>query len=208
MSIVSRARWAPVSHDTISIAVTITANFTKMEVVSRNPKYLLVLLNLFFAFLAIAGQVGENVSLTLWADAASSNCSVHRYNTTNPDLVMDPYFILSFASLSFVVFFGCATLLQVLVQVVMGREDKKYINSTDLSFPQWQFVLIGVCDALNGVLVVFASPPKRTAPFLQSILGNIVIPLTIVARSVLIDCTCTHCMVHAHAFIWVISTYT
>ena len=129
--------------------------------------------NLFFAALAIVGQVGENVSLPLWAGAASSNCSVHK--STNATGEMDPFFILTFASTCFVIVFGLLTLLNLLVY-------PKAFSKAELSFPQWQFMLIGVCDALNGVLVVSASPSARTAPFLQAILGNITIPLTILLR--------------------------
>ena len=144
-----------------------------MEVVKKYDKTILVLLHLIFAFLAIIGQVGQNVSLPLWANAASSTCSTHRNNDTHG--IMNPYFILSFASFSFVIVFGVLTLLTLLI-------SRKSINKESLRFPQWQFVLIGVCDAFNGMLVVFASPSVRTAPFLQAILGNIIIPLTIILR--------------------------
>ena len=144
-----------------------------MEVVKKYDKTILVLLHLFFAFLAIIGQVGQNVSLPLWDNAASSTCSTHRNNDTTG--IMNPYFILSFASFSFVIVFGVLTLLTLLI-------SRKSINKESLKFPQWQFVLIGVCDAFNGMLVVFASPSVRTAPFLQAILGNIIIPLTIILR--------------------------
>ena len=143
------------------------------EVIKRHPKASLVLLNLFFATLAVVGQVGENVSLPLWSNAASSNCSIYRSPTSSGN--MDSYFILSFASFSYVVIFGVITLVMFVVR-------RKSITYDDLTFPQWQFMLIGLCDALNGILIVFAAPPNRTAPFLQAILGNIVIPLTIILR--------------------------
>ena len=143
------------------------------EVIKRHPKASLVVLNLFFAILAVVGQVGENVSLPLWSNAASSNCSIYRSATSSGN--MDSYFILSFASFSYVVIFGVITLVMFVVR-------RKSITYDDLTFPQWQFMLIGLCDALNGILIVFAAPPNRTAPFLQAILGNIVIPLTIILR--------------------------
>lgn len=142
-------------------------------VIKKHPKSSLVVLNLFFATLAVVGQVGENVSLPLWSNAASSNCSIYRSATSSGN--MDSYFILSFASFSYVVIFGVITLVMFVVR-------RKSITYDDLTFPQWQFMLIGLCDALNGILIVFAAPPNRTAPFLQAILGNIVIPLTIILR--------------------------
>ena len=39
---------------------------------------------------------------------------------------------------------------------------------------------------MNGVLVVYASNPSRTPPFLQSILGNFQIPMVILARFLLL----------------------
>lgn len=87
---------------------------------------------------------------------------------------MDSYFILSFGSFVFVIIFGVLTLIATVVRFESIKQS--------VSFPQWQLMLIGVCDAFNGVLVVFAASPSRTAPFLQAILGNIVIPLTILFR--------------------------
>lgn len=140
---------------------------------NRHKTLCLISAQLFFAFLAITGQVGENVSLPLWDGAVSSNCSIHKSHNVTGE--MDPYFILSFASISFTILFGFLTLVSLLI-------DHKSVTMEDLLFPQWQFILIGLCDALNGIFVVFASPAKRTAPFLQAILGNIGIPLTIVLR--------------------------
>ena len=135
-------------------------------------------LNVLFAVISVVGQVGQNVSLPLWIGTATGNpnCTNDSNNGNNSNISgasMDPYFVLSSASFSFVVIFGVATL----VSAAFGK-----ITKEDLVFPQWQFLLVGVSDAFNGVLVVFASPAVRTAPFLQSILVNILIPLTIVLR--------------------------
>lgn len=140
---------------------------------STHQKAIAVTLSIFFAFLAIAGQVGQNVSLPLWANAASSNCSPYR-NDNDTVGEMESFFIVSFGSLAFVVFFGICTLITAIFDFKTIKEN--------LTFPQWQLILIGMCDAFNGLLVVFSASPKRTAPFLQAILGNIVIPLTIVLR--------------------------
>lgn len=147
----------------------------------RHRVILFVILNVFFAAVSVIGQVGQNISLPLWVGTASGeknpNCTnesdLDSGNVSNSSGAMDPYFVLSSASFSFVVIFGAATLFSA----VLGK-----ITMEDLRFPQWQFLIVGVADALNGVLVVFASPAARTAPFLQSILGNIIIPLTIILR--------------------------
>ncbi len=174
--------------------------------------YLLVGLNIFFATLAVIGQVFQNVSLPLWVGSTEAlgnpNCTSNKSQLfedyyddykESEDLAssknvskpfqpgMDPFFVLSFASLSFVIIFGVITACILVVQVVAnhlyGRTVFRFITKEDdLLFPQWQMILIGVFDALNGVFVVFASSPSRTAPFLQAILGNFTIPLTIVFR--------------------------
>ena len=171
---------------------------------------LLLLVNIIFAALAVLGQVGQNVSLPLWTGATGAldnpNCTNSSQEMTGEDYdsvdfdvdganssnsssspTMDPFFVLSFASLSFVVIFGstCAVLgaVQLITNAITGRTVLKIFTlEDDLLFPQWQLILIGVFDALNGVFVVFASMPSRTAPFLQAILGNFTIPLTIFFR--------------------------
>ena len=108
-------------------------------------------------------------------------------NSTSKHPQMDPYFVLSSASFSFVVIFGFCTLVIVATQHLLNfiaQENRfKFITKKDdLFFPQWQLMLIGFFDAMNGIFVVFASPPNKTAPFLQAILGNCMIPLTILFR--------------------------
>ena len=126
----------------------------------------LFLANLFFAFLTVTGQLGENVSLPLWVDSTNEN-------TSGP--TVDSYFVLSFASLSFVVIFGLGTLLiRIFSPTNIGETEKR--------FPHPLLFLVGLCDALNGVLVVFASKGSRTPPYLQAILGNFSIPLTVFFR--------------------------
>ena len=170
-------------------------------------KHRTLLLSIFFAALTVVGQVGQNVSLPLWTgytdflrsmDCAKGTASAEPNHTRNgtwsrivPDPngpVMDPYFVVSAASFSFVVIFGVVTLVIALVQIIgnnaFGKSYKFITVEQDIKFPQWQLMLVGVFDALNGILVVFASPPTRTAPFLQAILGNFMIPLTITFRLV------------------------
>lgn len=42
--------------------------------------------------------------------------------------------------------------------------------------------LMGLFTAMNGILVVYASPPDRTPPYLQGILQSSVIPFTVLLR--------------------------
>ena len=124
--------------------------------------------NLLFAIIAVTGQVGQNVTLPLWIDSTNSKKS-------GP--TVDSYFVLSFASLSFVIVFGFGTL-------IIRLASPELIGSTERNFPHKLLALVGFCDAMNGVLVVFASSGTRTAPYLQAILGNFMIPLTMAVRYV------------------------
>lgn len=45
---------------------------------------------------------------------------------------------------------------------------------------------MGLFTALNGVFIVFASPPNRTPPYLQGILQSMVIPYTILFRLIIL----------------------
>lgn len=155
----------------------------------RSP-HLLIALNVFFALLAVIGQVAQNVSLPIWTGSTSPGPNCTNDSSSGNDSAyqptMDPYFILSFASFSFLVIFGCITLVLLVIQLTVnslsGSQIRWLTVEDNLLFPQWQLILIGVFDALNGVFVVYASPPSRTAPFLQAILGNFIIPLTIFFR--------------------------
>ena len=153
--------------------------------------------NLFFAFLAIAGQVGQNVSLPLWIDStilpssgghvnhtnAVTGYSTNQSNHTNTSTGngdgyqprVDGFFVYSFACVSFVVIFGAA-----LIFIRIFKPHR--LGETERRFPHSQLFLIGLFDALNGLLVVFAGSGTRTAPYLQAILGNFLIPLTMAFR--------------------------
>lgn len=110
---------------------------------------------------SVVGGVTQNVALPLWLVALGDA-------PAGPN----PFFVLVFASLAYVVIFGGVVVYQTMFT--------NLITQVERTFPHRYLALIGVCDALNGVLVVFASPPDRTAPFLQAILGNSIIPFTMI----------------------------
>ena len=122
--------------------------------------------NLLFAFVAIAGKVVEKVSLPLWIDSVNGN---------RPGKSVDSYFVLSFTSLSFVIIFGLGTLfIKIFSPQALGETEKR--------FPHLLLFSVGFCHALSGALVVFASKGSRTPPYLQAILGNFMIPWTVLFR--------------------------
>ncbi|XP_062501851.1 uncharacterized protein LOC134178956 [Corticium candelabrum] len=156
-----------------------------------------MMLNLFYATLFVIGQVGVNVVLPLWIaasttwgngtgsflviaspenDSNSSACP-NTSNATGPEpKSLDNFFVMSFASLSFGIIFGLVTLGIIL----FGRPGT--IGRTERKFPHTDMFLIGFCSAVVGIMVVFAATASRTSPMLQTLLGNFVIPLTVVAR--------------------------
>ena len=44
------------------------------------------------------------------------------------------------------------------------------------------YFAIGIVNALNGILTVYASPPMRTPGYLQGILSSAIIPFTVLCR--------------------------
>ena len=111
--------------------------------------------------------MGQNVVLPLWLSA---------YPLT--EVSVDGYFVFTFA---FVVIFGVWTLVLAIISSFQSA-GKKMISLTEYTFPQFELFKIGFCDALNGIMVIFAASPERTSPLLQTILGNFLIPLTVALR--------------------------
>ena len=122
--------------------------------------------NLFFATVLLSAEVGHKVVLPLWVDSA---------NGTVTGATMNPYFALSFSSIAFFILFGLGTMF---IRIFWPGD----IGETEKRFPCLLLFLVGSCDALNGVLIVFASKGSRTPPYLQAILGNFLIPLTVLFR--------------------------
>ena len=149
--------------------------------------------NIFFAFLSITGQVGMKVTLPLWVDSTILTDSERHLHYANQTIAarnlsnetgetgayqpeVDAYFVLSFGVIGFfVIIIGPAMLFIRLFRPHL-------IGETERNFPHSQIFLAGFFNALNGVFIVFASSGTRTAPSLQAILGNIMIPLIIALR--------------------------
>ena len=127
--------------------------------------------NLIFAFFALFGAVGQSVTLPLWNDSTKENEHLSGRS-------VDCYFVLSFASMSFVVIFGLGTLF---IRIFSPQD----IGETEKRFPHLLLFLVGLCDSLNGSMIVFAAKGSRTPPYLQAILGNFGIPMTILFRWVI-----------------------
>ena len=125
-----------------------------------------------FAFTSVTGQLAQYVSLPLWVDSTTHTSTANQTAKWKPSL--DSYFVVSFASLSFVIVFGFVMLL---CDCIYSR----YLVTTDWSSRRL-FLTLGFIQGIAGVFIVFSSSGKRTAPYLQAILGNFNIPITIILR--------------------------
>eukprot|EP01084_Bolivina_argentea_P025544 47506_1 len=136
--------------------------------------------NLFFVFLVVFGMVGQNVTLPIWFASA-------------PTGELDPYFILTFAGMTFCFIFGMLTIIDITKGNTTIDECKFFTTKSFII----RCFLIGFCNALNGLLLVFAAPPTRTPTFLQAILGTFNIAWTILFR-----CLILHKYPTKMQFIW------
>merc|ERR1719305_1911378 len=111
-----------------------------------------------FVILAIWGGVGVNVALPLFSDAVGK---------------AGPYFVLLYGTFWFALcFFIALWLLQAFSSQI--RPENTFLASTHKNM-----FSVGLMTSLNGLLIVFASPTTRTPGFLQALLVNITIPMTI-----------------------------
>ena len=93
---------------------------------------------------------------------------------------LNPTFILLFAGFMFVLIFAIFTLFDLCRGETSLAEIKEFSTPSHMK----RYAAVGVCDALNGIFVVFAA--ARTAPFLQAILGTLSIFWTILFRFIIL----------------------
>lgn len=132
----------------------------------------LIWAKVFFAFVVIGSQTGLDYSLPVWINSTAEAGSTHSFSS------VPSYFVLSFKSLSLVVIFGLGILF---IRIFSPRD----LGAVERSYPHVLLFLVGLCDALHGVLktvLVAESKPDGPPVHLQSILGNLTILLTISAR--------------------------
>lgn len=123
--------------------------------------------NALFVLVVLGSSFGQTILLPLWIDSIKDEISSAAF--------VDRYFMLSFASLSFVVIFGLAILL---IRIFSPKD----LGETERNFPHLLLFLVGLCGALNGVLAIFASNREKTPRSLEAILGTCKIPLIILFR--------------------------
>ena len=117
--------------------------------------------NVILALLNVIFNVAINVSLPIYAG-------------TMDVIGADAYVLLSQGVIWFVIIFVIMT--QALHYLFDNRINLKPTGSFKILF------VMGFLTTLNGVLVVYASPPNRTPPYLQGLLTTTSIPFTVVCR--------------------------
>jgi len=87
------------------------------------------------------------------------------------------YFVIWFCSFTFTIFFGlCAIVLMILPY--FGREASISPEMKELKWHRYMF-LVGMFDAMNGIMVVYSSFLSRVPGPLQSILSQSMVPFTL-----------------------------
>ena len=136
--------------------------------------FLVNVANTLFAFAIVTGQVTQYVSLPLWIDSTTNSLTSAQNQTAKWKPTVDGYFVVSFASLSFVIVFGS-------VLVCSDFICPNYLVKTDWSYRRL-LLLVGFFQGVSAMFIVFSSSGNRTPPYLQAILGNFSIPMTLILR--------------------------
>ncbi|PVD36922.1 hypothetical protein C0Q70_03915 [Pomacea canaliculata] len=123
------------------------------------------------AFICVITSVAMNVSLPVVA-------------ATMESVEGNVFTVLLYSALWFPLVFA------VLALAAEGRTLKKVTVDKSLSLAPtstWRvYCIMGLTMGLNGLIVVFASPPSRTAPYLQGLLSTSLIPFTVLSRFLLL----------------------
>jgi len=117
------------------------------------PEVILVLACLVL----VVATTAQDISIPIWLHSFGNHYG-------------GPYFIMVYSSLCFAIFF---TFGYIFLRYTLFRELRKFATYTP---PFWENIkyitAVGVLDALNGIIIIYASDPERTPPVLQPVLGN------------------------------------
>ena len=127
-----------------------------------------------FAIMSVTGQLAQYISLPLWVDSTSQSTITSTDQTNKWKPAMDSYFVASFASLSFLIVFGFVVLCCKII-------CPNYLPVTEWSY-RCLLLIVGSIQGYGALLVVFSCSGEKTAPYLQAILGNFNIPITLLFR--------------------------
>ncbi|CAH1773513.1 unnamed protein product [Owenia fusiformis] len=121
-------------------------------------------LNICLAIFSVLFNVAMNITLPLYSQA------VNRAKG-------DEYNVLLFSAFWFPIIFY---IMVAFIKIFIDRDMPILPTS------KWyHVVMVGSFNGLNGLLVVYASDPSRTPPYLQAVLATTIIPYTVIARLVI-----------------------
>ena len=129
---------------------------------------------MLFAFVTVTGQVTQYVTIPLSVDSTTGSLPSARKQTEKWRPTLDSYFVISFASLSFVVLFGSVLVCSDII-------CHNYLVKTDWRYRRL-LLSVGCLNGVAAMFIVFSSSGSRTPPYLQAILGNFSIPVTLILR--------------------------
>lgn len=126
-------------------------------------------MSLLLSFIYVLVNVLQYITLPLF---------ISTFTTTNcNNIETGPYFILVLMSFLFMIIFGISSLIDFYYKKLTYLMMKKYI---------YYLFLIGFCNALSGILIVFTSSLTKTNGYLQAILMQLTIPATFIFSKLLI----------------------
>ncbi|CAH1773512.1 unnamed protein product [Owenia fusiformis] len=121
-------------------------------------------LNVCLAIFSVLFNVAMNISLPLYSQA------VNRAKG-------DEYNVLLFSTFWFPIIFY---IMVAFIKIFIDRDMPILPTS------KWyHVVMVGSLNALSGLMMVYASDPSRTPPYLQAVLATSIIPYTVIARLVI-----------------------
>lgn len=171
----SRRDYEPLLNTTIEPSTYLLSNDLRNQHRKNTPWLSLSsIATLLYAFVVVIGQVTQYVTLPMWIDS-TKNVTSSQNQTVEWIPTIDSFFVLSFASSVFVTVFGSTLVINIFV-------FKQYsIHKTDWNHRR-VFLTVGFFQGLAAVFIVFSSSGERTPPYLQAILGNFSIPITLLLR--------------------------
>lgn len=130
--------------------------------------------------LLVAGQVAQGLSIPLWYLRLPTDSCIDIFVTF---LIMIVWYPL--------MFFVTA----VVAHAAQGRSPLAFLTKYDRS-DHWLILKTGLCDALNGALVIPASPSVRTPPVVGALIGCTTLLPLIVIKHVYLGVSLSSSWVH------------
>ena len=126
-----------------------------------------------------------NVAQVIFVDLFAASFENYNADCKVTKLSSGPYFVLFFFSFVLTAVFGIAVAVNSCIGTVCCKKSRSSGITSEtwkytFSSTHWKLVMIGIFNAIYGLLFVYASPPNRVSPVLLPTIRQIFIPLTMV----------------------------